>query len=139
MNWLVKEEPAHYNFADLLRDGRTTWSGVKNALAQKHLRAMTRGDRVFYYHTGDEKAVVGTATVASAPSPDPADPAGKNYSVAIAAGRRLPRPVRLADIKADPFFADFLLVRMARLSVMPVTDAQWSRIEKMGSAEGRRP
>ena len=139
MNWLVKEEPTHYNFADLLRDRRTTWSGVKNALAQKHLRAMTRGDRVFYYHTGDEKAVVGTATVASAPSPDPEDPSGRAYAVVIAAGTRLARPVTLGEIKADPFFADFLLVRMARLSVMPVTDAQWSRIESLGAAEGRRP
>ena len=131
MNWLVKEEPTHYNFNDLLRDRKTTWSGVRNALAQKHLRSMSGGDRVFYYHTGDEKAIVGTATVASAPSPDPEDATGRNYDVTIAAGDRLARPVTLAEIKADPFFADFLLVRMARLSVMPVTDAQWARIEKM--------
>ena len=130
MNWLVKEEPAHYGFDDLVRDGRTTWSGVRNPLAQKHLRAMQPGDRVLYYHTGGEKAVVGTATVASAPAPDPADPAGRRVAVEIEAGRRLPRPVTLAEIKAQPFFADFPLVRMPRLSVMPVTDAQWERITR---------
>jgi predicted RNA-binding protein with PUA-like domain len=130
MNWLVKEEPTNYSFDDLVRDGRTTWSGVRNALAQKHLRAMQKGDRVLYYHTGNEKAVVGTASVARAPAPDPADPSGKLYAVVIEAGRRLDRPVSLADIKAQPFFADFALVRMARLSVMPVTDAQWERITR---------
>ena len=130
MNWLVKEEPTNYSFDDLVRDGRTTWSGVRNALAQKHLRAMQKGDRVLYYHTGNEKAVVGTASVAAAPAPDPADPSGKLYAFEIEAGRRLDRPVSLADIKAQPFFADFALVRMARLSVMPVTDAQWERITR---------
>jgi predicted RNA-binding protein with PUA-like domain len=128
MNWLVKEEPANYSFDHLLRDGRTTWSGVRNALAQKHLQAMRKGDRVLYYHTGNEKAVVGTATVAAAPAPDPADPEGRLYAVEIKAGRRLARPVTLAEIRAQPFFADFALVRMARLSVMPVTDEQWERI-----------
>lgn len=128
MNWLVKEEPTNYSFDDLARDGRTTWSGVRNALAQKHLRAMRPGDRVLYYHTGTQKAIVGTATVASVPAPDAADPSGQFYAVEIAAGRRLARPVTLAEIKAQPFFADFALVRLARLSVMPVTDAQWERI-----------
>jgi predicted RNA-binding protein with PUA-like domain len=128
MNWLVKEEPGNYSFDHLLRDGSTTWSGVRNALAQKHLRSMRKGDRVLYYHTGDEKAIVGTASVAGPPAPDPADPAGKLYAVEIKAGRRLARPVTLKEIKAQPFFADFPLVRMARLSVMPVTDQQWERI-----------
>jgi len=128
MNWLVKEEPTNYSFDDLVRDGRTTWSGVRNALAQKHLRAMQKGDRVLYYHTGNEKAVVGTATVAAAPAPDPTDAEGRLYAVEIKPGKPLARPVTLAEIKAQPFFADFPLVRMARLSVMPVTDAQWERI-----------
>jgi predicted RNA-binding protein with PUA-like domain len=132
MNWLVKEEPAHYAFSTLQRDGGTTWSGVRNALAQKHLKSMARGDRVFYYHTGDEKAVVGIAKVASAPRPDPDDPTGKLAVVDIVPVGPLARPVTLASIKADPFFADFALVRMARLSVMPVGDAQWERIETMG-------
>jgi len=128
MNWLVKEEPTHYSFDHLLRDGKTRWTGVRNALAQKHLRSMQKGDRVLYYHTGDEKAIVGTATVASAPAPDPADPAGKLVVVEIVAGRRLGRPVTLSEIRSQAFFADFPLVRMPRLSVMPVTDAQWKKI-----------
>lgn len=132
MNWLVKEEPTHYAFADLTRDGRTTWSGVRNALAQKHLRAMAQGDRVFYYHTGDEKAVVGIAKVASSSRPDPDDATGKLAVVDLVPVEPLARPVTLASIKRDPFFADFALARMARLSVMPVTDAQWERIAKLG-------
>jgi predicted RNA-binding protein with PUA-like domain len=136
MNWLVKEEPTHYAFADLQRDGRTVWSGVRNALAQKHLKAMTKGERVFYYHTGDEKAVVGIARVASAPRPDPDDPSGKLAIVDLAAVGPLAQPVTLAAIKADAFFADFALVRMARLSVMPVTDGQWERIEELGRPGG---
>jgi len=131
MNWLVKEEPSNYSFATLQRDGRTTWSGVRNPLAQKHLRSMTKGDRVFFYHTGSEKAVVGIARVASAPAQDPGDRDGKLWAVDIEPVKALPAAVTLGAIKADPFFADFLLVRMGRLSVMPVTDAQWDRIVRM--------
>jgi predicted RNA-binding protein with PUA-like domain len=131
MNWLVKEEPSNYSFATLQRDGRTTWSGVRSPLAQKHLRSMTKGDRVFFYHTGSEKAVVGIARVASAPAQDPGDRDGKQWAVDIEPVKALPAAVTLGAIKADPFFADFLLVRMGRLSVMPVTDAQWDRIVRM--------
>jgi predicted RNA-binding protein with PUA-like domain len=140
MNWLVKEEPTHYGFAALQRDGKAVWSGVRNALAQKHLRAITKGDRILYYHTGDERAVVGIAKAVSDPYPDPEDPSGKHAAVDIAPVERLPRPVTLAAIKADPAFGDFPLVRIARLSVMPVTDEQWARIARMargGDAEGR--
>lgn len=133
MNWLVKEEPSNYSFATLQRDGRTTWSGVRNPLAQKHLRSMSKGDRVFFYHTGSEKAVVGIARVASAPVPDPSDKDGKLWAVDVEPVKAMPAPVALGAIKADTFFADFLLVRMGRLSVMPVTDAQWDRI--MGMAK----
>jgi len=133
MNWLVKEEPSTYPFAQLQREGRTRWSGVRNPLAQKHLQAMRPADRVFYYHTGAEKAIVGTATVSSVPAPDPGDPSGTLHAVEIAAGAPLARPVRLAEVKTDPFFADFALVRMARLSVMPVSDAQWARILAMSN------
>jgi predicted RNA-binding protein with PUA-like domain len=132
MNWLVKEEPDHYGFEDLLRDKQTSWSGVKNPLAQKHLRSIRKGDRVLFYHTGRVKAVVGTARAVSDPYPDPADKGGKLYAVDIAPGRRLKTPVPLAAFKADPFFASFPLVRMPRLSVMPVTDEQWERIEHLG-------
>jgi predicted RNA-binding protein with PUA-like domain len=131
MKWLVKEEPTHYNFDQFAAEGKTVWSGVKNPLAQKHLRAMKAGDRVFYYHTGNEKAVVGTARVTGAPSPDPKDKSGKLHVVELTADKRLPQPVTLAAIKADSRFASFPLVRLPRLSVMPVTDQQWELIEKM--------
>ena len=136
MNWLVKEEPTHYGFDALLKDKKAAWSGVRNALAQRHLRGIEKGDRIFYYHTGDEKAVVGIAKALSGPYPDPEDASGKYVAVDIAPVKRLPRPVTLAEIKADSAFADFPLVRIARLSVMPVTDAQWARIERMASKTG---
>jgi predicted RNA-binding protein with PUA-like domain len=131
MKWLVKEEPEHYNFDQFVADGSTVWSGVKNPLAQKHLRSMKEGDNVFYYHTGKEKAIVGTAKVVSEPRPDPKDRAGKLFVVELEPGKRLPRPVTLAEIKAAAKFADFPLVRLPRLSVMPVTEAQWLAIELM--------
>ena len=136
MNWLVKEEPTHYNFDALVKDKKAVWSGVRNALAQKHLRAIEKGDRVFYYHTGDEKAVVGIARALSGAYPDPDDASGKYAAVDLAPVKRLPRPVTLAEIKAEPAFKDFALVRIARLSVMPVTDAQWARIERMAGTAG---
>jgi predicted RNA-binding protein with PUA-like domain len=129
--WLVKEEPEHYGYGQLERDRRTVWSGVRNPLAQKHLRSIRRGDRIFYYHTGKEKAVVGTAKAASDAYPDPADGTGRLYAVDIVPDRPLARAVSLAEIKADAAFASFPLVRMSRLSVMPVTDAEWARIERM--------
>lgn len=134
MRWLVKEEPANYPFAQFMKDGRTVWSGVRNPVAQKHLRAMAVGDQVLYYHTGKEKAVVGIATVTAAPRPDPADAMGTLYVVELAPVRGLARPVTLADVKAVPEFADFALVRIPRLSVMPVSDAQWAWIEARGQA-----
>jgi predicted RNA-binding protein with PUA-like domain len=104
---------------------------VRNALAQKHLRSIAKGDRILYYHTGDEKAVVGIARAASSAYPDPEDPAGKSAVVDVAPVERLPRPVTLAAIKADKTFAQFPLVRMPRLSVMPVSDTEWDRIVRM--------
>jgi predicted RNA-binding protein with PUA-like domain len=131
MNWLFKEEPTHYSYDDLVRDGKTSWTGVKNPVAQKHLRGVKKGDRVFFYHTGDEKAVVGIARAAGASYPDPADESGKLYAVDVEPVKKLKQPVTLAAIKADTAFADLPLVRMPRLSVMPISDAQWDRIEKM--------
>ena len=127
----MKEEPEHYSYDQLEKDRRTVWAGVKNPLAQKHLRTIRKGDRIFYYHTGKEKAVVAMAKAAGDAYPDPKDPAGKLYVVDVVADRKLERPVTLAEIKADRAFATFPLVRMSRLSVMPVTDAEWMRIEKM--------
>jgi len=134
MRWLVKEEPTHYNFATFLKDRRTTWSGVRNPVAQRNLRAMKKGDAVLYYHTGGEKAIVGLATVASAPAPDPADKSGKLFVVELTADRALPRPVTLAEIKAEGIFADAPLARIPRLSVMPITDDQWAWIQKTAAA-----
>jgi len=134
MNWLFKEEPAHYNFDALVKDGSTVWSGVKNPLAQKHLRSVKKGDRIFYYHTGAEKSVVGIARALKDAYADPADTTGRQSVVDVGPVKKLPRPVTLAAIKADPAFKDFPLVRISRLSVMPVTDAEWARIEKMAGS-----
>lgn len=134
MRWLVKEEPSNYSFEQFLADGSTVWSGVKNPLAQRNLRTMKNGDRVFYYHTGNEKAIIGTAKVTKIAYPDPNDTSGKLMVVELAADKKLKRPVTLAEIKASGRFADFPLVRLPRLSVMPVTDAQWEAIEEMARA-----
>jgi predicted RNA-binding protein with PUA-like domain len=131
MNWLMKEEPSNYSYDELARDGRTAWTGVRNPLAQKHLRSIRKGDRIFFYHTGKEKAVVGIARAAGDPYPDPADKSGKLYAVDVEPVKKLAGPVTLASIKADKAFASFPLVRMARLSVMPVSDEEWKRIEGM--------
>ncbi len=131
MNWLFKEEPTHYSYDDLVKDGKTSWTGVRNALAQKHLRQVKKGDRIFYYHTGDEKSVVAVAKAVTDAYADPKDKSGKLAAVDIAPVRRLPRPVTLAEIKAKPVFSDFPLVRISRLSVMPVSDREWTEIEKM--------
>ena len=131
MQWLFKEEPSHYSYDDLARDGKTSWTGVKNPLAQKHLRAVKKGDRIFFYHTGDVKAVVGIAKAAGAAYPDPKDTTGKLYAVDVEPVKKLKTPVTLASIKADKYFESFALVRMSRLSVMPVDDDQWERIVGM--------
>jgi predicted RNA-binding protein with PUA-like domain len=129
--WLVKEEPENYSYDQLARDRKTVWAGVRNPLAQKHLRGIRTGDRIFYYHTGKTKAVVGVARAASDAYPDPGDASGTRYVVDVAPEVKLTRPVTLAAIKADRAFASFALVRMSRLSVMPVTDAEWTRILEM--------
>jgi predicted RNA-binding protein with PUA-like domain len=131
MNWLFKEEPTHYSYDDLVKDGKTSWTGVKNALAQKHLRSVKKGDRIFYYHTGDERSVVAVAKAVTDAYADPKDKSGKLAAVDVAPVRKLPRPVTLAEIKAKASFKDFPLVRISRLSVMPVSDKEWAGIEKL--------
>jgi predicted RNA-binding protein with PUA-like domain len=131
MQWLFKEEPENYSYDNLVRDGRTTWTGVRNPLAQKHLRSVAKGDLIFFYHTGKEKSVVGVMKAQGPAYPDPADTSGKLYAVDVAPVKKLKQPVTLASIKADASFAAFPLVRLSRLSVMPVTDAEWKRIEAM--------
>ena len=128
MRYLVKEEPTNYSFDAFAKDGGTTWTGVKNPLAQKHLRGIRRGDLVFYYHTGDEKSVVGIAKAASHAYPDPADNAGKAHVVDLAPVKKLKRPVTLAEIKADNRFKNMPLTYLPRLSVMPVSDQEWEAI-----------
>jgi predicted RNA-binding protein with PUA-like domain len=130
---LFKEEPSHYGYDDLVREGRTRWSGVRNPLAQKHLRSVEKGDSIFYYHTGGEKAIVAIAKAAGDAYPDPADKSGKLYAVDVVPVKKLKRPVTLAEIKARPVFRDFPLVRISRLSVMPVSDSEWAAIEKMAA------
>src|SRR5687767_4714510 len=112
--WLVKEEPEHYAYDQLVKERKTVWAGVKNPLAQKHLRSIRKGDRIFYYHTGKEKAIVAIATAASDAYPNPNDATGKSFVVDVAPVSPLKRPVTLAEIKADRAFIDFPLVRMSR-------------------------
>ncbi len=117
--WLFKTEPSDYSFARLQRERRTEWSGVKNTLALRHLRAIRKGDEILIYHTGSEKCAVGVARARN----DAADD-----SVTVEALRALPRAVPLGEIKADPEFAEFDLVRISRLSVMPISDRLWRKI-----------
>ena len=127
--WLFKEEPDHYSFADLQKDGSTTWNGIKNPVALKNLRTVKRGDRVFFYHTGKEKAVVGEMRVTEGAQTSPDDP--MDVSVEVAPVRPLSRPVTLAEIKGDPALAGWELARLPRLSVVPVTEEQWQRVEAL--------
>lgn len=133
--WLCKQEPNCYSFDDLVRDGATVWDGVSNALARKHLRQMKPGDRVFFYHTGKEKAVVGEMVVAGEPRPDPKADDEAAVAVDMKPVRRLARPVSLAEIKADKLLANWDLVRLSRLSVVPVTEAQWKRVESLAAGK----
>jgi predicted RNA-binding protein with PUA-like domain len=120
MNYLLKTEPTVYSFADLQRDQTTVWDGVTNPVAVKNLRGMKPGEKLVIYHTGDEKSAVGTATVVSVDALDL-----KNPQVKIKVGKPVPAPVTLAEMKANKLFADSPLVRQGRLSVVPLTDAQF--------------
>jgi predicted RNA-binding protein with PUA-like domain len=133
MNWLFKEEPDHYSYDELARDRKTVWSGVRNPLAQKHLRSVRKGDRIFYYHTGKERAVVGIARAVSDPYPDPEEPSGSRVAVEVAPVRRLRCPVSLATIKATRSLANLPLVRLPRLSVMPIGEREWAEIEELSA------
>jgi predicted RNA-binding protein with PUA-like domain len=134
MNWLFKEEPTHYSYDDLVRDGKTSWTGVRNPVAQKHLRTVKKGDRIFFYHTGNEKAVVGICRAAGNAYPDPADKTGKLVAVDVEPVKKLKAPVTLAAIKADRRFASFLLTKVPRLSVMPVSAEEWDAIVEISQA-----
>ena len=131
-HWLMKSEPGSYSWDDLVRDGTTEWDGVRNPTARQHLRAMSAGDEAFFYHSGEERQVVGIMRVSRGPQPDPKDPAW--VSVAVEPVRPL-RPVTLKQIKAKPGLAKMELVRLSRLSVSPVREAEWNAIVKMGGAK----
>jgi predicted RNA-binding protein with PUA-like domain len=135
-HWILKTEPSTYSFDQLERTKTTAWDGVKNPLALKHLRQMEPGDAVLIYHTGDEKAVVGKATVTARAYPDPKQKDPKLVVVDLKASGRLARPVSLAAVKADPTFRDLALVRMGRLSVVPATPAQYQRLLELAGDRG---
>jgi predicted RNA-binding protein with PUA-like domain len=132
--WLLKSDPDVYSYQDLERDKETVWDGISNNLALKHVRAMSQGDLALVYHSGDEKAIVGIAEIISAPYADPRRKDLKLAVVDIRARRRLVRTVLLSEIKARPDFQEFGLVRMSRLSVMPVAANLWEAILKMATS-----
>jgi predicted RNA-binding protein with PUA-like domain len=127
-NWLFKSDPETYSFDDLQRDKKTVWDGASNNVALKHLRSTRKGDRVLVYHTGKEKAIVGMAEIISDPYADPKQNDERLTVVDLKAGDRLPRPITLEEIKKQPGFRDFELVRLPRLSVMPVSESQWKAL-----------
>ncbi len=133
-HWLVKQEPEAYSWADLVRDGVTAWTGVRNYQARNHLRAMRRGDPVLFYHSVSEKQVVGLARVAREHYADPTADEGDWSVVDIEPVRDLPQPVTLAQLKADPVTAGMPLIRQTRLSVLPVSAAEFDRVLALGGA-----
>ena len=129
VHWLMKSEPESYSWSDLVRDGGTEWDGVRNNAARLHLKAMKTGDEAFFYHSMSDKAVVGIMRIAREAQPDPKD--GNWVSVRVEPVRALPRPVTLAEIKAEPQLAKMELIRQSRLSVAPVREDEWEKILKM--------
>lgn len=132
--WLYKSEPDVFSWDDLVKAGKagTEWTGVRNYSARNFMRAMKKGDRGFYYHSGGDKAVVGIVEVVKEAHPDSTDDSGQWDCVDIRAIEKLPRAVTLAEVKADKRLAEMALVRLGRLSVQPVTEAEWKAVSKMG-------
>jgi predicted RNA-binding protein with PUA-like domain len=137
--WLLKSDPEHYSFSDLERDGETVWDGISNNLALKNLRNVRRGDLVMVYHTGDERAVVGLAEATRDPYPDPQQKDARLVVIDLRAREKLARPVTLDEIKKAGALKNFDLVRLPRLSVMPVSDAQWNAILVMAAIKKSSP
>ena len=131
-HWLVKSEPSVYSWDNMVADKRTHWNGVRNFQAAANLKAMKVGDTCFFYHSNEEKAVVGEVEIAKAYYPDPTDETGKFGMVDVKAHKKLKKPVTLATIKADPELAELALVRQSRLSVMPIDAKAWAKIVKLG-------
>jgi predicted RNA-binding protein with PUA-like domain len=134
--WLIKSEPEKYAYADLERDGRTVWDGVRNNQAALYLKAMRVGDLALYYHSRTELAVVGIASIAREAFIDPTDPAGRFVAVEVAPVRALKRPVTLAELKANPALAGMAMFRQFRLSVTPITAQEWAAILAMAQEDG---
>lgn len=130
--WILKTDADTYPFDQLERERRTVWDGVTNALALKHIRSMAPGDAALIYHSNVGKELVGLARIVGGPYPDPKRQDPKLVVVDLEADRRLPKPVTLVTVKADPAFSDLGLVRMSRLSVIPVPAEQWERLLQMG-------
>ena len=133
--WLLKTEPDCYAWDNLVRDKRTVWDGISNALALKHIRTMKKGDTALFYHTGGQRAAVGVAEVTSNPYPDPKEDDDKLVVVDLMPKKKLARPVTLDDIKADKAFAGWDLLRISRLSVVPVPEAMWDHLLELAEAE----
>jgi len=129
--WLVKQEPESYSFSDFQKEGKTDWTGVRNYTARNNLKEMKVGDNVFYYHSGEERAVVGQAKVTKASFPDPTAKEGPWVAVELEAGKPLNKPVTLAAIKANPKLSEMKLVKLSRLSVSPVAKGEWDEIVAM--------
>lgn len=134
-HWLVKSEPSSYSWEQLVKDGGTNWSGVRNYQAANNLKAMKRGDRGFFYHSNEGLAIVGIVEIAKEAYPDPSDQTGRFVMVDVKPVMPVKTPVTLAAIKADPKLKDFALVRQGRLSVVPVTDEEWRIIAKMAGVK----
>jgi predicted RNA-binding protein with PUA-like domain len=134
-HWLIKSEPSAYAWDQLVKDKRTSWTGVRNPQASLNLKAMKPGDLCFFYHSNEGKEIVGIAKVLKAAYPDPTDKAGKAVTVDVAPVEPVKQAVTLAAIKADPRLKDFGLVRQSRLSVVPVNDEQWKLISKMAGGK----
>lgn len=136
--WLLKEEPKHYSFDDLLREGgHTMWNGIRNNLALKYLRSVKKEDQAFYYHSGSETAIVGTLKIVSDPYPDPDGSNPRYVVVDVQAIEKLPRPVPLTEMRKNSDFKDFYLLRLPRLSVLPVPQPIWDEILSMSGLLGR--
>ena len=131
--WLVKQEPSTYSFDDFQREKKTDWTGVRNYMARNFLRDMKKGDSVLFYHSGDEKAVVGFATVSKAAFADPTADDDAWVAVELKAGKKFKQPVPLAEIKKDPKLANMLLVKNSRISVMSVTEDEYDQVVAMGN------
>jgi len=131
--WLMKSEPSSYSWRDMVRDGKTNWNGVRNFQANNYLKAMKKGDRCFFYHSGDDRAIMGIVKIVQEFYPDKADATGKFGMVDVEIVKPLKSPVALTEIKQTTDLKNLPLIKQTRLSVMPVSEKEWNKILKMGA------